>query len=157
MSRRNLEPDDPDVRPDPVYMHERSHGYRYYLEDHPFLAPAITVILGGLCIYSTIFSTLLRDVWVGSGADRPTLDNFYTATGWGVAFVFALTTLAGIFLVLNLVDLALKRVRYRPAICPECGLPEVKNALKFRRLRIEKTDLESLTCPRCGHTWYNRR
>jgi hypothetical protein len=157
MRRRDPFADDEDVHPDPVYMHERSHGYRYYLEDHPFLVPIITIILGGLCIYSTIFSTLLRDTLLGSGADRSTLDSFYTVTGWGVAFVFALTALATIFLVLQLVDLGFKRVRRRPAICPECGLPEVKNALQFTRRRIEDTDLESLICPRCGHTWYNRR
>jgi hypothetical protein len=135
---------------------KRASSYDYYLQDHPFLGPLVTLLLGSLCIYSTVFSNLLRDLLIPRG-DRTTLDNFYTFMGWGVAFVFAIMIITIIFLGLNIVDAVLQRARRKPIVCAGCGLTEIPRSIEFAREPVEDTDdLDKITCPHCGHFWFMR-
>src|SRR5438874_12460512 len=114
-----MRPEDPPeirdiVPPDVRRKGERTlgAGYRYYLEDHPILVPVITLLLGGLCLYSTIFSNIAQKIFLGSKADDPTVVNgFNTGTSWMVAFTFGIMALAAIFLVIMLVDMGFRRTR----------------------------------------------
>ena len=54
---------------------KRTGGYRYHLEDHPFLGPAMTLLIGGICLYITVFSNTMRDVLINAGADRSIRDH----------------------------------------------------------------------------------
>jgi len=134
----------------------RSGYYRYYLEDHPILGPLVILLLGSLCLYSSIFSTLLRDLLLPEDADRATLDQFYTAMGWGVAFVIAAMLIALIFLLVNIVSASYRRVRRRPAFCPRCGLAEVRGMVEFAHRPVEDTGWELVTCSRCGQEWHRQ-
>lgn len=130
---------------------------RYYLEDHPILVPVVTLLLGGLCVYATIFSSLMQGSQVGSGPIDPATTNFKIVLGWGVAFVIGIMVLAFIFLLVNSVDALVRRVRYKQAICPRCGLAEVRRYLRFTHVPVEGTYWENITCPQCGNIWYGRR
>jgi ribosomal protein S27AE len=135
-----------------------SGGYStYYLKDRPVLVPVLTLVIGGLCIYATVFSNLLRDVMVGSGASRSVLDGFYTATSWGIAFVLGIMVIALVYLVVHFTDLGIRRLRRRPAVCPRCGTAEAPRTLPFAHEPIKDTDWENVTCPNCGTTWHGRR
>jgi hypothetical protein len=137
---------------------ERRTGYyRYYLEDHPILGPVLILLLGGMCIYSTIFSTLLREFLLPDDATQGTLDQFYTAMGWGVAFVIAAMFIAFVFLLINLVSASFRRVRRRrPVICPRCGLAEVRGQVQFEHRQVTDTGWELVTCSRCGQEWHRQ-
>ncbi|HMA33984.1 MAG TPA: hypothetical protein VKY74_05825, partial [Chloroflexia bacterium] len=51
----------------PAPRRSRPPVYQYYLQDHPVLIPVGTLLLGGVCLYLTIFSHLLQDLIVGAG------------------------------------------------------------------------------------------
>lgn len=148
---------------EPTESRERPRGevearrYRYYLEDHPVLGPVLTLVLGGACLYSTIFSTVLRDLIVGKDAAQSTINGFYTGTGWMVAFVIGIMFLSFIFLLVHTVDVTVRRVRRRPTVCPSCGTTEVPRKLRFSREPVSGTDWDTITCPDCGASWYGRR
>lgn len=154
-----MNPQDPRTSGQPASRRkqQRTAGYRYYLEDHPVLAPVVTLLLGGLCLYATVFSNLLRNLLVGSDPDNPMVENFNKSTGWGIAFVFAIMVLAFIFLLINLVEMLVRRTRRKPAICPRCGLMEVRRYLRFVHDPVDGTDWENIICPQCGNIWYGRR
>ena len=136
---------------------DNNREYRYYLEDHPFLGPVVTLLLGGLCLYSTIFSNLARDILIGSGADSTMVFNFNRATGWIIAFVVGIMFLMLIFLLVNIGDVGIRKIRRRPTVCPSCGLTEVSRSTQFKHVPVKSTDWEVITCPRCEHTWHGRR
>ncbi len=136
---------------------ENSREYRYYLEDHPFLGPLVTLLLGGLCLYSTIFSNIARDLLIGGGADQNLVFNFNRATGWIIAFVVGIMFITFIFLLLNIGDVSVRRIRRRPTSCPSCGLTEIPRSLQFKHVPVKSTDWEVVTCPQCEHTWHGRR
>ena len=141
----------------PRRSRERPAYYRYYLEDHPILGPVLILLLGGMCIYSTIFSTLLQDLLLPDDANRGTLDQFYTAIGWGVAFVIAAMFIALVFLMINVVTASFRRVRRRrPVICPRCGLAEARGQVQFEHHPVEDTGWELVTCSRCGQEWHRQ-
>jgi hypothetical protein len=120
------------------------------------LVPVLTLVLGGLCIYSTIFSNVMRDLLV-RGADRTSYDNFYTITGWGVAFVIAIMFLSLLFLVLHGIDTFLTYRRRKPFVCERCGAVDRPGNLPFKREPIDDTtDVDKITCPLCGHYWFTR-
>lgn len=134
----------------------RTDGYRYYLEDHPFLGPGLTLLLGGLCIYATIFSNGLRDLVLGRNADPTVANNFGMATGWMVAFVIGIMCITFIFLLINLGEVGVRRLRRKPLVCPACGVSEPKRGLRFKHERIKGTGWENATCSQCGNTWHAR-
>jgi len=136
---------------------DNNREYRYYLEDHPFLGPAVTLLLGGLCLYSTVFSNLARDILIGSGADSMAVFNFNRATGWIIAFVVGIMFITFIFLMLNIGEVGIRKIRRRPIVCPSCGLTEVFRSTPFNHVPVKSTDWEVVTCPRCEHTWHGRR
>jgi hypothetical protein len=160
-----MQPEDPPeirdiVPPDVRRKTEQTigSGYRYYLEDHPILVPVITLLLGGLCLYSTIFSNLAQRVFLGSRADDPTVvSGFNTGTSWMVAFAFGIMALAAIFLLIQLVDIGYRRVRRKPAVCKNCGMVEVFGRAPFKHESIHGTTWEVVTCPQCHTEWYARR
>jgi hypothetical protein len=142
---------------EPLRSREKRAYYRYYLEDHPILGPVVILLLGGLCLYSTLFSTLLSDFLLPDDATRATLDQYYTAMGWGVAFVIAAMFIAFIFLLINIVASSFRRVRQRrPAICPRCGTEEVRGKVQFEHRPVEDTSWELVTCSRCGQEWHRQ-
>ncbi len=143
-------------RPEHELKHERTGPYRYYLEDHPFLAPLVTLVLGGLCLFA-VGTNMLMSALVGPDPSRTALDQYYTAMGWTIAFVLGIMVLAFIFLMLVVVEEIIRRVRRRPATCPDCGITEVRRYLPFSHRRVPGTDWELVTCPRCGANWYARR
>ncbi len=136
---------------------DNNREYRYYLEDHPFLGPGVTLLLGGLCLYSTVLSNLARDILIGGGADSTAVFNFNRATGWIIAFVVGIMFITFIFLLLNIGEVGVRRVKRRPTVCPSCGLTEVFRSTPFNHVPVKSTDWEVVTCPRCEHTWHGRR
>lgn len=148
----------PDLTPRTKRRRRRQAGsYSYYLQDHPVLVPALTLALGGLCLYVTVFSNVMERLLMREGTDRSVLDQFYTVTGWGVAFVISIMFLSLIFLLLHGIDAGLRRVRRRPLVCTRCGLVEDRPSLSFVREPLEDTaDLDRLTCPQCGNVWFVR-
>jgi hypothetical protein len=157
VSAYNSEADDRDVPPPITRKRKRkSGGYRYYLEDHPVLGPIITLVLGSLCVYSTIFTHLLADFMIGPDADRTMRDNFATLMSWGVAFVLGLMGISLIFLIWHVAEIGLRRARRRAAVCPRCGTAEIPKSLDFAHERVEGTAWETITCPKCGNTWHAR-
>jgi hypothetical protein len=117
----------------------------------------LTLAFGGLCLYATLFSNLLRDAMMGALADRTSLDQFYTFTGWTIAFVIAIMFISLIYLVLYGIDAGISRQRRKPLACPECGLVEDRRSVRFKREPVEDTaDLDKLTCPRCLNSWFKR-
>lgn len=134
---------------------ERS-GYRYYLEDRPVLVPIVTLLLGALCLATTVFSNVLRDVVLGSGASPDMLEGFNRATGWSVAFVIGIMALATIFLLVHTVEAGYRRARRRPSVCPQCGLAETRQ-MRFAHQPVKGTDWENITCPQCARSWHGRR
>ena len=82
----------------------RREGYRYYLEDHPVLGPVITLALGGLCLYLSIFTNIMQGWLAGPGATRSSLDNVNTVIAWGIAFVVAIMALSLMFLIWQLLE-----------------------------------------------------
>jgi hypothetical protein len=117
----------------------------------------MTLLLGGLCLYSTLFSTLLRDLLLGRDFDRTMSQNFNTVIAWGIAFTVAIMILSVIFLALYGIEGAYRRVHRRPAICERCGLMEVRKILRFAHEPVKDTDWEIVTCPKCGHEWHVKR
>ena len=136
---------------------DKNREYRYYLEDHPFLGPVVTLLLGGLCLYSTIFSNVARDIFVGRESSEAMAFNFNRATGWIIAFVVGIMFLSFIFLLVNIGDVSIRRLKRRPSVCPSCGLAEMPRSLRFKHVPVKSTDWEVVTCPRCDHTWHGRR
>jgi hypothetical protein len=134
----------------------RREGYRYYLEDHPSLAPIVTLALGGLCLYLSIFTNTMQGWMAGPNATRSNMDNVNTIIAWGVAFVLALMGIALIFLVWQLIGSGVRRVRRRPAVCPRCGTVEVPGTLLFAHQPVAGTSWETVVCPKCGHEWHSR-
>jgi hypothetical protein len=145
-----------DLAEKPAKRRRKRGTYSYYLQDYPVLIPVVTLVLGGICVYSTIFSNLLRDL-VMSGATRSAYDNFYTVTGWGVAFVLAIMFISFLFLVLHGIDVVMHRVRRKPVACEKCGAVEHPRDLPFTREAVDDTtDVDRVTCPRCLHQWFAR-
>jgi hypothetical protein len=136
---------------------KRTGAYTYYLQDHPVLVPTITLLLGGTCLYVTIFSNLLRDALLGANPDPLVRGNFNQSMGWAIAFVIGIMFLSFVFLLVNATDAIIHKVRRRPAACPRCGLAEVKGYLRFAREPVEHTEWENITCPRCDNKWYGKR
>jgi hypothetical protein len=134
----------------------RREGYRYYLEDHPILGPVITLLLGGLCLYLSIFTNVLPTIMAGPNATRTSVENVNTVVAWGVAFVIALMGMALLFLVWQLLESGIRRARRRPAICPRCGTVEVPDTLPFTHQPVSSTSWETVTCPQCHHEWHSR-
>lgn len=135
---------------------ERTGGYRYYLEDRPVLVPVVTLVLGALCLYTTVFSNLLRDIMLGGGASSEMLEGFNRALGWSVAFVVGIMALAAIFLMVHLVEAGYRRARRRPVVCPDCGLAESRE-MRFTHEPVKGTDWDNISCPKCLSTWHARR
>jgi|GEM_PF-3378625 len=135
---------------------ERSGGYRYYLEDRPVLVPLVTLVLGALCLATTVFSNVLRDVMLGGGASPDMMEGFNRAIAWSVAFVVGIMVLATIFLLVHLADASYRRIRRRPTVCPRCGLAETRQ-VRFAHQPVKGTDWENITCPECATTWHGRR
>ena len=136
---------------------ERVSYYRYYLEDHPFLGPVVVLLLGGLCLFMASGTTILRDATIGGEASRTALESFNTALAWGVAMTLSMMGLAFIFLLVNLVDVGVRKARRRAAVCPRCGLKEERGKMRFAREPVRGVDWESVTCPQCGNEWHERR
>lgn len=134
----------------------RNEGYRYYLEDHPILGPLLTLVLGGLCLYGSVFTNTLQTFMAGPNADRSSLTNINTALSWGVAFVIGLMGLALVYLLWHLGETGLRRARRRPAVCSRCGTVEVPGTLVFAHQPVSGTSWETITCPQCGNEWHNR-
>jgi len=136
---------------------DNNREYRYYLEDHPFLGPVVTLLLGGLCLYSTIFSNIARDLLLGGGVDSTLVFNFNRATGWIIAFIVGIMFISFIFLLINIAEASARKIRRRPTVCPSCGITEVPRSLQFNHVPVKSTDWEVITCPRCEHTWHAKR
>ena len=96
----------------------RREGYRYYLEDHPVLGPIVTLALGGLCLYLSIFTNTVQGWMAGPGASRSSLDNANTVIAWGIAFVVAIMALSLMFLVWQVLKSSIRRVRRQPRRLP---------------------------------------
>src|SRR4051812_43798887 len=126
--------------------------YQYYLEDHPILGPLVILALGGLCVYSTLVTHILRDLVLGSHPLSSDVVRWNGGSDWFAAFVVALMFIALIFLLINSVELLLRRVRRRPAVCARCGLTERRGAA-FRHAVVEGTIWQEVTCPGCGAAW----
>ena len=157
MSAYNPEADKPEPLPPSPRRRKQKGGYRYYLEDHPVLVPVLTLLIGGFCVYGTIFTNLIRDLMLGPDPTRTLRDNYATFMSWGIAFIIGLMGLAVIFLVWHFLEEGLRRARRRPAVCPRCGTAEVPKTLVFAHERVEGTAWETITCPQCGHGWHARR
>jgi hypothetical protein len=134
----------------------RREGYRYYLEDHPILAPIVTLVLGAVCLYLSIFTNIMQGWMAGPDPTRSTLDNVNTVLAWGVAFVAALMVVALIFLVWQLLESSIRRARRRPIVCPRCGTVEVPETLRFTHQPVSGTSWETVICPKCNHEWHSR-
>ena len=149
---------DPSPRHPPVpRRRKRTGGYRYLLEDHPFLGPIVTLLLGGICLYSTIFSHLFEDLFLPAGSDATSRGNFGLGTSWGVAFAIAIMFLALVFLIWTTIETAIRRRHLRqPVTCPRCGRLEGSGALRFAHAVVEGTGWEEITCPQCRHAWHRR-
>jgi hypothetical protein len=134
----------------------RREGYRYYLEDHPVLGPVITLALGGLCLYLSIFTNIMQGWLAGPGATRSSLDNVNTVIAWGIAFVVAIMALSLMFLIWQLLESGIRRARRRPTVCPRCGTIEAPATLRFAHQPVSGTSWETVTCPKCGHEWHSK-
>ena len=116
----------------------------------------ITLVLGGLCLYLSIFTNTVQTILAGPNATRTALENGNTVIAWGVAFVLALMALALLFLVWQLLESGIRRARRRPAVCPRCGTVEVPDTLPFAHQPVSSTSWETVTCPQCHHEWHSR-
>ena len=128
---------------------------RQYMDDHPILIPALTLALGGLCLYATLFTTLLRDLQLGSNSQAGNVGAFNGMIGYVDAFVLALMFLSLIFLGIHGVDRAVHRLRRRPRVCPHCAAAE-GGATRFPAAPVAGTAWADVTCPACGHHWYGK-
>ena len=129
--------------------------YQYYLEDHPILGPVVILLLGGLCVYSTLVTNILRDWVLGPHPLSSDVGRWNGGADWFAAFVVALMFIAFIFLLINSGELLVRRLRRRAAVCAKCGLVEQRGAT-FRHVMVEGTIWEEITCPGCGTAWYAR-
>lgn len=128
---------------------------RQYMEDHPILIPVLTLGLGGLCLYATLFTTTFRDLQLGSDPLAGNTGAYNGMIGYVDAFVIGLMFLSLIFLGIHGVERAVHRLRRRPRVCPQCAAAEVGRA-RFPAAPVVGTAWAEVTCPACGHHWYGR-
>ncbi len=135
--------------------YQRGGPYRYYLEDHPFLAPVVTLLLGGLCLFAA-GSGMVKDALIGPEANRTQLGYYHMVVSWTVALVLGIMGVALVYLMLSVLSASMRRVRRRPVSCPVCGAKEMKGAQVFPRRHVPNTDWDTVRCPQCDNTWYIR-
>lgn len=158
MNPKYSHPDKVPAAPPPAVPRgrRRKEGYRYYLEDHPVLGPIITLVLGGLCLYLSVFTSTLQGWMAGPNADRSALANANTAVSWGLAFVIALMAMALMFLIWQVLESSIRRARRRPSVCPRCGTVEAPDGRRFAHQPVQGMSWETVTCPKCQHEWHSR-
>ncbi len=126
---------------------------RQYMEDHPILIPVVTLLVGGLCLYATLFTTAFRDLQLGSNPLAGNVGAYNGMIGYIDAFVIGLMFLSLIFLGIHGVERGLHRLRRRARVCPRCAAAEVGRA-RFSAVTIAGTGWDEVTCPACGHQWH---
>jgi hypothetical protein len=126
---------------------------RQYLEDHPILIPVLTVLIGGLCLYLTLFSHLLRDWMLGPAPLRTDIKVFDDFMGYMIAFAIGTMFLSLVFLGVHGVDRAFHRLTRPQRICPRCRTAE-EGKVHFPFTTVAGTGWDSVRCPNCGHEWY---
>jgi hypothetical protein len=126
---------------------------REYLGDHPILVPVLSILLGGACLYTTLFSHLLRDWMLGPAPLRPDVKAFDDFMSYMIAFAFAAIFFSAIFLAVYGVEHAFRRIGRKPRACPRCRTAE-EGRSRFAFTTVEGTGWDSVRCPNCGHEWY---
>src|SRR5437762_718994 len=81
---------------------------------------SVIVLLGGLCLYSIIFSHLLQDITLGPNPSADQIAVFNKGVGRIPICVLPVTLLAFIALLLYVIEAILHRAPRR-MVCPRCG------------------------------------
>jgi hypothetical protein len=143
----------PGTAPPPRRREKAPLVQRQYLEDHPILIPALTLLGGGLCLYLTLFTTTLREWMLGPQPLRTDVKAFDDFMAYMIAFAIATMFLSVIFLSVHGVDRMFHRLMRKPRICPRCRLAE-EGRMRFPFTTVAGTGWDSVRCPNCAHEWY---
>jgi hypothetical protein len=146
----------PAPRPRPQKANRPIGGYQYYLQDYPVLIPVLSLIIGGICLYLSLFSKTLQNLLLGSNPLRRQLVDYNTVMAWIIAFTIGGMFISFIFLSIHGTTQAARRLRRRPAVCPRCQAAEAGAPTPFKHAPVEGTEWEEITCPQCSHSWFGR-
>lgn len=124
-----------------------------YLEDHPILIPIVTLVLGGFCLYLSVFTHTLRDMMFDPHTSSETLNLVDNSLAWIAAPVAALMLISIIFLGMHGLGRGFYRFVRKRHICPRCRAVEDRKTL-FPHTTVSGTGWYSVHCPKCAHEWY---
>ena len=117
----------------------------------------ITFLLGLALLYVCGLSNILQNVIVGPNPTEEALNSFNYTRSLVMVGGVPLTLLGSIALAIYTIEAVVRRAKHRPTACPGCAVVESTSGVKFSRSVVKGTIWNELTCPKCGHSWHERR
>ena len=121
---------------------------------YTLLFAALLLGLSSFCLYTAVFSPLLHDLFLSGRPTAPQLARYNYALGWSIGFVVLILVFSALTVILTSSEMALRRIRQTPLICPHCTTLDGGAMGRFRRSPVKGTDWTEVQCSACRHTWY---
>ena len=121
---------------------------------YTLLLAALLLGLSSFCLYAAVFSPLLHNLFLSGQPTVPQLVRYNYALGWSIGFIVLILVFSALTVILTSSEMALRRLRQTPLICPHCATLDGGATGLFRRSPVTGTGWIEIACCACRHTWY---